>query len=292
MSMRFAYLIAAHDKPDQLALLLNQLLAGENDDYAILHLDAKSPLFQQQREQFAHHISGRVHLIDDPTSVHWGHRSQVEATRRMLKIALAKGFTLAHHISGSDWPVKKRADIVENLLNITEPYPAFIEILGEDQSERMQFYWLRDLISRKLTSEAQLYHWGRFMKKLNHLFNIMAQRIAGPRSAPFGPWQKGWSWWSLPHDIAIAVLDALECNSERMRFTACPDEHFIPTIIANRFENRITSYHRYIHWSAQAWNPEILTADHVPAIKNSDAWFARKFDMDVDDSFLAAFPSF
>lgn len=284
--MRFAYLVAAHEKPRQLEHLLDALLQPGADDYVVLHLDAKSPLWLRERDRFRAHPSGRVHLIDDPRRVHWGDASQVHATALMLREALNRGFTLCHHISGVDFPVKSRAGIAADLAAPGAHNPAYISLVGDKDQHRMERYWLRDRLRGRFSGEFATYHAGRLNVNLQKGFNALGQRIIGRRSAPFGPWRKGWSWWSFPQDIAGAVSQALAAHHRRLRFTQCADEHFIPTFVASRFADRIAPYRRYIRWLPDTWNPEILTAADLPQIRESDAWFARKFDMARDDFFL------
>ncbi len=289
--MHFAYLIAAHDNGDQVMALLDRLLVGDTADYAVLHLDRKSPLWRAERARFAGHASGRVHVIDDPASVAWGHRSQIDATRKMLSVANRKGFDLAHHVSGSDWPIASRAAMVGELAG--KPLAAHIEIVGAVQQERMQSWWFD---RRTLASSAHFPRLGPNVARAQLLasrhFTRIAPRWGKTRSEPFGaPSLKGWSWWSLPHDIACPLEAALTTllGSGRLRFTQCSDEHVIPTFVARNFPDRLAPYRRHIEWAESSYHPKTFTTADAPAIRASSAWFARKFDMRVDPFFLTAF---
>jgi Core-2/I-Branching enzyme len=292
--MKFAYLIATHQAPDQLEALLDRLLPPETPDIAVLHLDAKSALWLSQRERFAHHKSGRVFIVERPVKVFWGHHSQLEATLRMLDVALANGFDLAHHISGSDWPVKTRAQIIADYDN--ERRPAHIDIVGPAQQDRMQNWWFDGLplapTSRFLRVRGRL---RRERTQFSLRASDLLRSVGIKRSEPYGsPWLKGWSWWSFPNDVVERVRSELRLTLDtgRLRLTKCPDEHVIPTIVAAHFADRLAPYRRYIEWSDNASNPNILTQRNLDAIVASDAWFARKLDASVDDFFLSAFPPF
>ncbi len=77
-----------------------------------------------------------------------------------------------------------------------------------------------------------------------------------------------------------------------MAFTLCSDEHFLATWLARTHADRIADYRRHIRWHENANNPTILTRDDLEPIGCGNAWFARKFDIAVDDFFLTAFPPF
>jgi hypothetical protein len=286
--MRFAYLIAAHDKGDQLFALINHLLAPATQDYIVLHLDRKSALWREEHQRFASHPSGRLHLVPDPVDVHWGHQSQLAATLKMLSVANAKGFDMAHHISGSDWPVTSRPQVEAEIA--ANPKAAHIEIIGPVQQERMQSWWF-DRTTLPVPARFA-YRTSRFQSQFSRAFTRFANQIGIERSQSDGePWLKGWSWWSLPHDIACTIEHQIGglLQSGRLRFTQCCDEHVIPTLVARAFPERVAPYRRYIKWPADSYHPLILTAADASAIAASGAWFARKFDADVDGFFLSDF---
>ncbi len=289
--MNFAYLIAAHHKADQLKALLDKLLRPGTGDFAILHLDRKSTLWTQQRDQFANHPSNQVHVIEQPVNVRWGHKSQLDATLKMLDAAIEKGFTVAHHISGVDWPIASRANIVSDI----EAFPdaVRVEIVGHVQADRMQDWWLYPPTTNSLRAFPQLASNVRHAQAgFSKGFTKLASIAGIERSQPYGRWVKGWSWWSVPQDAAIGIAEELRMilRSNRLCFTRCSDEHVIPTIVANQYSHRLANYRRYVNWEGATANPNILTQSHLPAIRESGAWFARKFDADIDDFFLTAFP--
>jgi hypothetical protein len=286
--MRFAYLIAAHDKGDQLAALIDRLLTPDTQDYVVLHLDRKSALWRDERARFADNPSDRLHLIADPVDVYWGHQSQLAATLKMLSVANARGFDLAHHLSGSDWPVAPRAQMLSETQ--AQPNAAYIEILGPVQPERMQSWWFD---RTPIPSPARFaYRMSRTQSQVSRAFTRAAKLVGVERSQPFGgPWLKGWSWWSLPHDMALSIESELKAllNSGRLRFTQCSDEHVIQTWVARRWPERVAPYRRFIKWPADSYHPQTLTTADAPAIAASGAWFARKFDADIDGFFLSDF---
>jgi hypothetical protein len=53
------------------------------------------------------------------------------------------------------------------------------------------------------------------------------------------------------------------------------------------FTDGLRENRRFIRWKPGTSNPELLGAADEPAIRASDAWFARKVDRNVDPFFLS-----
>ena len=286
--MSFVYLIAAHDHAHHLSALLDRLLPPGTPDRAVLHLDRRSALWRRERARFAGHASGRVELVESPAAVHWGHRSQLTATRLMLTAALRQPFTLAHHLSGTDWPLVPRARIAAEVA--ARPDAVWATVLGHAQEERMGRWWLDEArLTRRLP--APLGH--RLALALGRAQSAVHRRWPVERSRPLGPWRKGWSWWSVPPHAARAIRDGIAGleASGRLRGTTCADEHVGPTILSG-FGDRLTDYRRYVRWPDGGWSPVFLPAAQAPAALASGAWFARKVDVAADPGWRDSTPPF
>ena len=291
--MTFVYLIAAHDRPEHLAALLDRLLPPGTPDQAVLHLDRRSPLWRDGKERFAAHPSGRVELVARPAAVRWGHRSQLAATRLMLDQALTRPFTLAHHLSGTDWPVVPRARIAADAAE--RPRAVWATVLGQEQAERMQRWWIDQhaLAARLPHAWREQVVWS--LGRLQRAAHRRADRWTGRRARPIGPWRKGWSWWSLPEDAARALADTIRAleASGRLRGTACADEHVAATLLDRDFANRLTDYRRFVRWpDGPANSPLFLSPEHATEAAASGAWFARKVDVAADPGWRTALPPF
>lgn len=290
--MKFAYCIAAHSHGAHLARLLHHLLPSGSADVAIVHLDAKSVLWQN-RDQLTRDWPKRACLVADPVAVHWGHASQVRATALMLRDAIKHGFDYVHHLSGVDWPIASRAAIERDILS-QGANTAFMTLFGPHQTERMQMFWINQRrtvahLPTRLRPRANV-----MIHHVNAALNASLRRIGISRTQPYGPWQKGWSWWSLPADTAAKVTDALNAimASGRLRATMCCDEHVTATLVSALHRGPITDYRREIRWPAVSDNPDILTRADLPMLQASPAWFARKFDSKLDDFFFDSFGPF
>ncbi|RZJ95945.1 MAG: glycosyl transferase [Novosphingobium sp.] len=288
--MKFAYLIMAHAAPEQLLALIERLAAGSAENRIILHLDRRSSLWREHRERFASHHSRQLVLIDQPVAVVWGHDSICAAQRLLLKAALTEGFDYCHLLSGADWPVALPGTIARDIAAFEGRRPAFIDIYGEEQCERMEDWWF-DSRPLRLSGFPRINeNVNRAQTRVSWTFSrwYRERQLQRRRYADL-PWLKGSMWWSLPHDVAHVVhaeVTALEASG-RLRFTQCPDEHVIPTVLARRFPDRIEPGFRYIDWSAGGYHPKVLRQEDEASIATSGAWFARKFDSTTDDFFLA-----
>ena len=275
--VRFSYLVMAHRDEAQLDRLIGRLLAAP-DDTVVLHLDSGSPI-RTAGARLVSRPGGRLRLVERPVRVRWGHRSQVEAIRRLLRTALEQPFDMAHLLSGADWPLATRA-----LIAAEADDRCFIEAEPGVQSDRMM-RWRLD--GRWQGPGAPTTNRAAAARRLTAGMGRMVDGIRR-RTEPLGPWHKGSSWWSLPRDVCAVVADELEelTRSGRLRYTACPDEHAVQTIVAARWPERIAPNRRHMEWSPGAPSPAVLTRVSRPALDRSDAWFMRKVDPAIDDFFL------
>lgn len=292
--MRFVHAIMAHAGGDQLARLIDRLLAPATQDRVVLHIDAGSDLWRKERGRFAAHPSGRLRLVERPTRVRWGHFTQVEAQRRLLRAALAEPFDYFHLISGADWPVRSRAGMVADIAAFGMRRPVFADMWGEQQPRRMDDWWFDD-------PRLRIPGWAWFNANADRAQARLSWAVTGwlhargfTRSRFDGqPWLKGSSWYSVSHDVA-RVLERetsalLDCG--RLDFTQCCDEHVAPSVFGRRFAERIEPARRYIDWTAGGYHPKRLGAEDRDAMLASGAWFARKVAAEADD-FFYALPSF
>jgi hypothetical protein len=290
--MRFAYLILAHGQFDQLKALLQCLTkAAPADDCVYLHIDLKTEMPDSLKQSFEAIAPGRVHVIEERYPVFWGHESQNLATFALISAALQRNFDYAHLLSGVDWPICPRADIVAHMT--AHPGACYIDAVHFTQQKRMQDFWFHNLYLNPRGSlglkERTLF---KTLKYASRLTNATYRVLGLKRSTPFGAlWVHGSQWWSLPSNIlkqAMPSFDALVAQG-RLRYTACSDEHVIPSYVYAHHSAAIQPSMRYTDWQAGLSSPKILTRSDREALNASQSWFARKFDASLDDFFLTAF---
>ena len=142
------------------------------------------------------------------------------------------------------------------------------------QGFRLDAPWLRLDPDRDRLAYAATWQ----LRRLSRWGDSARTRLGSERSRPWGPWRKGWTWWTLPAD-ALAMLAAelpRLLASGRLAGTVCADEHVIPTLVAANFASRLAPYRRFIIWPQGQSSPRLLRRDDLPAIEASQDWFMRK----------------
>ncbi len=280
--MRMAYLILAHRDPEQLAALIARLLRDDPEDRVVLHYDRGSPLSDDELRSFAARFGPAVSLVPRVRCL-WGHHSQIEAEWRLKKAATELAIDYAHLISGQDWPVATKPDMAAAI----EPGAAYVSYEQPDLTERMDDYHFHDrMLGPNPHTSSRRYHLDMSLRRAARLYT----GLRGARTCPWGPsWKKGSAWWSLSQEALRFAVPRIGAELERGRFrqTLCGDEHVVPTLMAySPFADRLRDNRRFIRWKPGTSNPELLRAGDEPAIRASDAWFARKVDRNVDSFFL------
>ena len=91
-------------------------------------------------------------------------------------------------------------------------------------------------------------------------------------------------WFNLSAIALHRILDAKERSTDLLSFLRAapvPDELFIPTMVCNDPElDVVNDRRRFVRFRPGARHPFDVSADDVPEILASRAFFARKFNGD------------
>ena len=306
--MRIAYLVMAHDQPEQLLRMVDALDCTSAVFY--IHIDKKT-----DAAPFEAALGNRenVHLMRNRVSANWMGFSLVEVSLRLLARAVKDGFDYCVQLSGVDYPIKSNDYLFSFFERAEKEYLTFWRL--EDRpswQHKVQYYYFIDAIPIRAwsTNSETVYwrrlFWGRFFKYRNH----MPTREFPKNMTPYG----GSDWWSLSYGCADYALRFVEENPSYKRFykyTEAPCEMFFQTIVLNsEWATRVENYDNYQKWSAarsrekplsdsemlpeEAFNyryidwsgektgeretPAILDERDWEKIKSSSSHFARKFD--------------
>lgn len=282
--MRFLYLILAHRDLDQLRALVARLLRDDPGDAVILHFDARSEVTDDELANLADAFNGRVILVRR-VPIWWGHASICEAELALLEAASIRTFDQAHLLSGQDWPIRTRDEIAAAIT----PGVSYVSF-EPDMSHRMNDHHFDTRWSAPMLPETALrYYRKRALREAARLYDGLLARLGRARTCPVGPeWKKGSQWWSLAPDAVAYLVPRLRAmlRSGRLRWTVCSDEHAIQTLLFYApFAASLQSHRRLILWDGGS-SPRTMERTDLPAIRSSDAWFARKFDRRRDPFFL------
>lgn len=278
--MRVAHLIMTHKAPLQLKRMLSRLEFSMFDLY--IHLDKKVDIqtFSYLKEM------PRVFFIENRTSCNWGGFSFVRAITESVREILSKDikYEYINLLSGQDYPLKSNEYIYEFLkINEGNDFIPFEE-LGHSQ------WW------EHAKTRYEKYHFTDVKVKGRYQVQKMINYILPKRSFPIPLKMYGSSnasWWTLTVDTLKYILNYLDNNEKLtsfMRYTWGADEFLYPTLLMNSEmkQKMVNDNFRFIQWTSEMANPDILSINEFDRIVRSGCLFARKFDYSIDSDVLDA----
>lgn len=285
--MKHAYLIIAHNEYPVLEALLSMLDNELNDVF--LHVDKRAGELFQQVSSFKMKRAG-FYLLKNRMKVHWGDISQVKVEYLLFETALERGsYAYYHLMSGVDLPIKGQ-DVIH----------AFF---SEHAGKEFVGFWQGAFHERDLDRKVLRYHLFTKRFKGGHIFlhsassisrNIVLslQKVSRYRRSRELEFKKGPNWVSVTQAFVEYLVEKKPFVLKRFRFTLCPDEIFLQTVLWNSpFRERIysledadTGSRRLIDW--ERGKPYIWQNKDYEELMRSDMLFARKFssaDMEMID---------
>jgi hypothetical protein len=288
---RTAYILLVHKNPGQVNKFVKQIISEKYSD-VFIHIDKKNKRLISEIIK-----SPRVRILNESINVRWGDISMVDATLLLLKEVIDTGikYDFVCLRSGQDMLVKKGFSeflsqnndrIFMNAYRVSkkEPHAAFAIFNWPKWARQIYitpFHPYRVL--RRLI--ASLYGLGvNILPKKNHLplnYNIY----------------NGSNWFCLPLEVVEFILKFLKENKwyyNSFKNSLVPDEFFFQTLIMNsKFKvNVVNSNLMYIKFGESIKsrnNPITLRMEHIETILESNEYFARKFDENVDNTVIDHF---
>lgn len=263
-----AVLIHAHKNAAQVEMLVNTLQHPEIKIF--IHIDKKSRLVIK---------NSNITVISYPLSVEWGSFSQVKALLHSLQQIKTSGveYDFIHFISGQDFPIKPVSSFVSFLaVNKQKSFVQYKKIDTEWPEAKVRYQRFYFTQSKLLNSIA---------RPISKLMSIIYKRK--PPLEMFG----GSQWTTLSNEAVDIILENGSNQTPLFNFFKycdVSDEMFVQTILLNSpLKNScINNNLRFIKWSAASNSPDVLTVRDFEAIKNTPAFFARKFDTSKDTAVL------
>ena len=281
--MKLAIIIQCHKNPEQINMLLDALHHPSIDFF--VHVDAKSDIKKDL------YIRDGIHFLpnDKRVDVKWANFSQVQATLNLLEFASAYDkYDFFCLISGQDFPIKPveslmkflENNIDKNFVNLS---PSKNYVLGECNSadKRVELYYPQWLLKTDFIHKVIRRLYIELSGGYNHTFNIFRRKDICEIN-----FYTGSSWWCFNNEFTQYLLNYINDNPKFIKIfnnSNCPDEHIFQTILMNSpYANTREDYLHYIDWTGCKNSPNVLTIKDFDNIKNSEKFFARKFDIDVD----------
>ena len=299
--MRIAYIILAHNYPEQLARLIFKL--NTDDVSFFIHIDKKTDktIYYQMFNQL--NKLSNVFFVKRYNS-HWGSFNLVKATLEAINVIGKTGlkFDYVMFLSGQDYLIKTNAYIKRFLKK--NQGKEFIEYFSLPYSQwkeggflrieywhifwNGQYFCINDpyyCIPEKREFKSSI---------VSLLYSFLILPLFKKRKLPEGFAIYGGSqFWCLTGECIKWINIFVKQNPKfvkRFNYTYCTDEVFFQTLILNSpFKDKVVNDNlKYIDWGDDiyAYHPIILEKKDFEKIRQSEKLFARKFDPSKDSDIL------
>ena len=218
------FLLLVHADPQQAKRLLRRLVSVGR---CIVHVDAKADFSAFRIED------PRVNYVKDRVDVRWGAISQVDATLRLMRTALAECEVsqVSHFmlLSGNCYPLRPLEEFrAFSQLHADTNFIKMIPLASTRKlHQRVRHFWFY----QDLPVDGRKYTLVRLSRGLLQFVGKL-----GRRSFPLFPqWHFGSQWWALtPEAVRYLVSYPHETSVKRfLRFSKAPDEIYFHTLLAN-----------------------------------------------------------
>lgn len=287
--MRIAFILQIHKNPSQVNMFISQLVSEHQADVYV-HIDKKN--CDQMKGEMMQHPN--VKILDQCIDCDWGDISQVDTTILLLKAVVESGqkYDYVCLRSGQDLLVKEGFSgfLAEN------KGKTFIKLREVNQQNLglMHIKWPQ--ITRKRYAWAHpVRMYRRFIQSTYRKgVNLFPNTNEWPEDYKFF---NGSQWFTTPFEVATYMLNFIERNEwyyKYFKHTMCPDEWFFHTIIMNSHfkTNVINNNLMFMKWGEALGarnSPQYLTRSDIDRIENSNQFFARKFDENIDEKVVVYF---
>ena len=277
---RHAYLIMCHTNFDQLKILLDLLDDERNDLY--LHIDKKAAGYST--DEIKQTVKKSNLFFITPMNASWGGDSLVRIEIRLLIEATKVYHDYYHLISGMDLPIKTQDEI--HSFFSQHPRYDFVSLERDcphnhtkNFMDRINYYYFfQNIIEKNKVSLSS---------KLQNASLIIQKKLKICRTKNITiEFQKGAQWFSITHKTACYVVNEYKKYKNIFRFTFCPDEIFLQTILLHspQINTIIDDDLRYIDW--KRGEPYTFRLEDYDLLIHSEKLFARKFNSTVDEAII------
>jgi hypothetical protein len=288
--MKYAFLLLAHEDPQQLRRLIHALDDPRFDFF--IYVDKKSNLasFDFDSYNLTH---SRITVIKNRMRLYWGDISLVDATVALYREALSstRNYDRFITLSGLDYPIQSNNTIATVLSNPSIEFIMGNPITPQDSHKVECFYFW------KLRS----------LGKLGSLFFLLFKMLNRKKSNYLQVKEENWvvyfapQWHALSRECVLHILNTYDTNPEirhYFRYAYAPDELLIPTILFNSPQMRSkalrdsfpegTHYNKKpaIHYINYEPLVEVFTECKYPEIISSGKLFLRKAKTGISDKLL------
>ncbi len=279
--MKKAYIVLAHKNPEQVRRLIYSLDDGNSTFF--IHVDKK--VLSPEWRKISHETLGVAAIKSVATK--WGGLGLVEATLRGMRAAMQcrEKFDFISVVSGQHYPIKGNGDIDAYLRD--SQFRTFLEYTSIPDYDRWKIRGGLYRIDKYFIGlRAHERYTAKTMNFLSSKLPFLKRKFP-QNMKPFA----GSQWFTTDRYTLQYILNFVDNNpgySAFHKYTFAPDELFFHNILLNANDEKVRSGITnnnllYMKWpNRDSGHPETLTSTDKEDILNSDALFARKFDMDYD----------
>lgn len=281
MSHKHAYLIMAHDHPDELRAFSEAVDDERNDLF--VHIDASAGPEMAPRE--FENLCTKAHMSFIPSAeVNWGGYSAIKTEMRLLESAVAFGsHSYYHFIQNPTYPILNQNQIH----SFFEQHKGleFIPIDTTGNYDLVKYIWLFNETAAHTATSAS----DRLKLLLRSLFVKFQKLLGYDHFAPFAmEFKKGLVLWSITQACAEYVIAHKNLIHKMMRHSVVGDEIFMQTLVYNspfktniyQVERDVTDTIHVTTWPLENAGIErpghVFLQEDLDFILSSGALFARK----------------
>ncbi|MEH7112171.1 beta-1,6-N-acetylglucosaminyltransferase [Neobacillus niacini] len=288
-SLRTAFIIQIHKNPEQVNKFITQLIAEGQAD-VFVHIDKKN--YEKLHQDIFK--SPNVRVLQYSINCEWGDISQVDTTILLLREVLASKnkYDFVCLRSGQDLLVKD--GFKDYLMNNKNKIFMNNRQMSDKDLGFMKINWPKITRKRYTTTHPIRIYRKLLLNFYSKGLNIYPNINKWPKELSF---YKGSQWFTVPFEVAKYIIEFLNENVWYYRFfenSLVPDESFFHTLIMNSHfkSNVINNNLMFLKWGETLSgrnSPQDLTSEDLNKIVDSNQYFARKFDEDIDNSVIDYF---
>lgn len=271
--MKIAYLILTHSDPDFFRIQCD-CLSRDSDIY--VHVNKKSELgvFKDAVKDIKN--KKNIYFVNNRVKVNWGGFSIVEATMRLLAMALNnKNYDRYVLLTGQDYPIKNSEYIHEFFESDLDSNYLFCNLINASERRMVNYKQCRDLIilSKLVDKAIHFTPWLPFIhRKITYMLEGNEYKIYGITPK-----------WAITAECAKYIYHFYQNNkgfNNWFKMSHAPDDFYVSTIVMNsRFNTKVNNTIDlfYVKWLPNNQGAKVLDEYDFEELKNSNALFAKKF---------------
>lgn len=290
--MKKAFIILAHQLPEQLNVFTEQILSDPESE-VFIHVNKLCESIIPKIN-----LNERIHISRKNIAIHWGSDEILQAELIMMREVLdcKKQFDYTIICTGQDLLINNDIDsflqrnngkvIIEICKKEGDFYDRYVKA-------RLLYKW-PEIYRRKYDFR---YHPFRIMRAIRYRYTLTGKWPFSKKKVDYDvsnmTFYKDWFWSAIPMDIVAFIINFLDQNPTYWSIYKngyIPEEGFVTTLLKNNgMGDRILDMTMTYIKPMINNHPPIFTISDIPELEKSGCSIARKFDMRVDSNVIEYF---